>query len=292
MGLFDFFKRKQNTTAARDNIVDLVEVAPGLQVPRFFAAHWPEIEKSKIEFIAVQATAESVISPHKSSFGNYPCIPKSFAYPVDKEGRYLFPLAQINFAETPSLPGYPTEGYLQFYISVSDDVYGINFDDAQQQDNFRVVYFSPQELNDPVTDFSFLQEVMASDRVPVPQPYLLSFEIRQEYIGPQDAYYERTQHVDLRQLITEQYPAQEDQLEDLLFEHFSNNGHKIGGYAYFTQTDPRYYQESWKDYILLFQMDSVEDIMWGDVGVANFFIHPDDLAKKDFSKVAYNWDCS
>ena len=34
------------------------------------------------------------------------------------------------------------------------------------------------------------------------------------------------------------------------------------------------------------------EIMWGDYGVANFFIHPDDLAKKDFPKVLYNWDCS
>jgi uncharacterized protein YwqG len=31
--------------------------------------------------------------------------------------------------------------------------------------------------------------------------------------------------------------------------------------------------------------------MWGDMGVGNFFIHPDDLAKKDFSKIFYTWDC-
>ena len=35
-----------------------------------------------------------------------------------------------------------------------------------------------------------------------------------------------------------------------------------------------------------------KDIMWGDVGVANFFIRPEDLKNKDFSKVLYNWDCS
>jgi uncharacterized protein YwqG len=32
--------------------------------------------------------------------------------------------------------------------------------------------------------------------------------------------------------------------------------------------------------------------MFGDVGVANFFITEEDLKKKDFSKVIYNWDCS
>jgi uncharacterized protein YwqG len=38
-------------------------------------------------------------------------------------------------------------------------------------------------------------------------------------------------------------------------------------------------------------MDSDQDIMWGDVGVGNFFIDYNDLLKKDFSKVLYNWDC-
>ncbi|MDE5859478.1 MAG: DUF1963 domain-containing protein, partial [Oscillospiraceae bacterium] len=33
-------------------------------------------------------------------------------------------------------------------------------------------------------------------------------------------------------------------------------------------------------------------IMWGDMGVANFFISENDLKNLDFSKVAYNWDCS
>ena len=88
------------------------------------------------------------------------------------------------------------------------------------------------------------------------------------------------------------YPELEDDLMDMAYDTFSNNGHKLGGYAYFTQEDPRKYQDEFKDFILLFQLDSDDHIMWGDVGVANFFIHPDDLGKKDFSKVMYNWDCS
>ena len=33
------------------------------------------------------------------------------------------------------------------------------------------------------------------------------------------------------------------------------------------------------------------EIIWGDCGVANFFINSEALLKKDFSKVIYNWDC-
>ena len=71
-----------------------------------------------------------------------------------------------------------------------------------------------------------------------------------------------------------------------------NEGHWLGGYPYFTQDDPRF---SRPDYAactrLLFQMDSSEDILWGDMGVGNFFIAPEDLQQLDFSRVLYTWDC-
>ena len=39
-------------------------------------------------------------------------------------------------------------------------------------------------------------------------------------------------------------------------------------------------------------LDSYTDIvMWGDVGVANFFIKKEDLERMDFSDVFYTWDC-
>ena len=38
--------------------------------------------------------------------------------------------------------------------------------------------------------------------------------------------------------------------------------------------------------------DSKEDIlMWGDSGVANFFITDEDLKNRNFEDVIYNWDC-
>ena len=54
--------------------------------------------------------------------------------------------------------------------------------------------------------------------------------------------------------------------------------------------------------LLLFQMDSEfltdgngnqtgVEILWGDMGIANFFIRAEDLLRRDFSRVLYNWDC-
>ena len=55
----------------------------------------------------------------------------------------------------------------------------------------------------------------------------------------------------------------------------------------------------WRKYILLLQLDTdinekdryTGKLMWGDSGVANFFITPEDLAKRDFSRVAFVFDC-
>ena len=42
---------------------------------------------------------------------------------------------------------------------------------------------------------------------------------------------------------------------------------------------------------LLLQIDSTNDVSFGDSGVANFFISPSDLERLDFSRVLYTWDC-
>jgi len=143
------------------------------------------------------------------------------------------------------------------------------------------------------TDFSFLDETIKSENVPVYKPHSLSFSPQDDYWGIGDVRYEEKGEFKIADIV-KKYPAMEDELEEAGWENFQSTGHKIGGYAYFTQEDPRIGRgaEKIKDYILLLQIDSDDDIMWGDMGVANFFIHPDDLAKKDFSKVMYTWDCS
>jgi uncharacterized protein YwqG len=44
--------------------------------------------------------------------------------------------------------------------------------------------------------------------------------------------------------------------------------------------------------MLLFQLAYDDYVMFGDGGIANFFIKKEDLKVCDFSKVWYNWDCS
>lgn len=85
--------------------------------------------------------------------------------------------------------------------------------------------------------------------------------------------------------------------DNTLFEWYCANiyeyHHKIGGYGYFAQTDPREDSEQYKDHkVVLLHMISDDEICWGDCGVGNFLIRAEDLENLDFSQVIYNYDCS
>jgi uncharacterized protein YwqG len=154
------------------------------------------------------------------------------------------------------------------------------FDDQTKQENFSVIYF-PDIIEDEsqlITDFSFVKK---QDYLPLEDASALSFQLKSAPLSVGDFQFNKI-FLDDNEDIYEEYD-----------ELFPAEGHKIGGYPYFTQSDPREYKEDYNDYILLFQMDTDDEngIMWGDSGVANFFILPDDLKNKDFSNVLYNWDC-
>lgn len=292
MGLFDFFRKKEqqppSVIPSQEDLLQEVEVVPGVMLPKALAAHWNEIEKTKLAYISVEATPGEPQNVHESSFGFYPCLPKNFPYPTDDKGNLMYPLAQINCNHLPWLDNFPRSGYLQFYIA-TDDIYGLNFDNQQEQRGFRILYFTNDEVKDYKTDFSFLKDVIDYKYSPVHKPHTLGFTLKDEYFGLLDVRYEDQRLFDLEETAFK-YPSIAKELDDYVWDKFESNGHKMGGYAYFTQSDPRHNEN--EDYILLLQIDSDKHIMWGDVGIANFFIHPDDLAAKDFSKVMYNWDCS
>lgn len=296
MGLFNIFKRKDKTPAqpsapsmSKEELLELVEVSPERSIPRAMVPAWPQILATALPFAAITATHSERPDITGSHFGYYPRLPIGYCYPLDEEGNYLYPLAQINLGELPPIPGMPASGYLQFYIG-ADEVWGIDFDDMLSQKNSRVLFFEESEVEDYQRDFSFLDETLRSEYAIIPKPKTLSFTANDDILGVGDIRYTNGTF-DMDSFLAGNQ-AIEDELTDFFYDNFTSGGHKVGGYAYFTQEDPRHEGNGTDKYVLLLQVDSDDDICWGDVGVANFFIHPDDLARKDFSKVMYTWDCS
>lgn len=261
-----------------------------MQIPDILTPYQDRINATIKPFVKVKTSAAETLTVWQSKFGGEPYFPKDMPYPMNADQEPLKLLAQINFSEVPSLQDFPSSGILQFYIA-RDDLYGLNFDDPRLQDTFRIIYFE-QVITDKsqlLTDFSFV-DVDENDEYlsPLQGQYALLFEQAIEVIPTEDFAFDQA-------IVRDSQVAWNDGLWELYSETFSSAGHKLGGYPYFTQSDPREYNDELKDYILLFQMDTEYadgiDIMWGDSGVGNFFIHPDDLKNKDFSKVLYNWDC-
>ncbi|MEG4304600.1 YwqG family protein [Microcoleus sp. D3_18a_C4] len=264
----------------------------------------PELEKyrDRIEatikpYIEIKTQNNDDVNWWQSKFGGFPYLPKGFEYPKTCDGKYLFLLAQLNFDEIPPLDGFPDRGILQFYIA-DDEPYGLEFgnsadvDNPTVEDRFKIMYF-PQpdfKVENIITNYDFLPE---PELFPISGCCSLQFTKKYAPISTSD--YQCTEI--LGSEIDELFMNQE--IEDEYLKIGSFCGHKIGGYPDFVQNDVREYSSKCdrehKSDILLFQMDSdcndTVDIMWGDVGIGNFFIDELALRQLDFSKVLYNWDC-
>ena len=245
----------------------------------------------------------------ESKVGGTPYLPRDMAWPVDGRGFQLQLLAQIDCAALESLPDFPHTGLLQFFIGL-DDVFGIDFDDQVSQKDFRVLY---HETVDPSVT---AEEVLAKKIAPpIPERDLVHYTPLGGAYGIQFAP-PSVQHIsdcDCRawalflqkwnELHGTDFKTQWDYYgATKIYQEFpapEGRGpwHQLGGYAFFTQEDPRW-DGNYNDLdVLLFQLDSDgkgrEDlVLWGDCGIANFFINREALKRRDFSRVCYNWDCS
>lgn len=237
----------------------------------------------------------------QSKVGGDPYLPKGADYPRHPDGHALTLLAQINFAEVPKLPDFPEKGILQFFIDGTNETCGRNDDNLCLQDGFRVVYYADvsENIDDLVTDFSPYAVENDEYGLPFTGQYAMAFKQYKQVITYSDFHCYTV--FGFPEYCSEEWDNLGDEevaeIEEVegYFADVSETGHRIAGYPFFTQDDPRKHDEALQDYVLLFQLDTDchdgKAIMWGDAGVGNFFIRPDDLKKLDFSKVMYTWDC-
>ena len=121
----------------------------------------------------------------------------------------------------------------------------------------------------------------------------LQFSLDNEWVCPED--YQLNNIFDQQKVkqLFEVMNADNYKLFDWYYANLYEIHHKIGGYGYFTQTDPREYRPQYQDHkVVLLHMISDDEFCWGDGGVGNFLIRAEDLEKLDFSQVIYNYDCS
>ncbi len=258
------------------------------------------LDKNSYTFIA----KEEATGITDSKIGGTPYIPKDAALPQNTKGQDLHMVAQVNVEK---LEGeiFPIKtGIIQFW-ALPNNLFGLNMANRAEQDNCRTIFH-------PSIEQAYIKEELEErfSSLTYADPWEFPFDI--------DACFKLSAKIEkcplpvadfhFNEIFLEEYKKHDpscdynsfwDLLDDdeeieEIFNDRRVSGHKLLGYPDFAQEDPRKDSE-YQDYILLFQLDSErigkKEILWGDNGVANWFIHPDDLKNKDFSKVLYTWDC-
>jgi uncharacterized protein YwqG len=251
-------------------------------LPDFLGEFRTQLETYKLDYIRILATPlqpGDSLALTQSKFLGTPFLPVGTSYPHDVLVRPMVLLAQLNFAEVPTLAGYPTEGIFQLFISATEWM------NADPKD-YRIL-FHPDSTVEAQTDFSFLSPTLYAE-LPIYKEHSLAFSREVEYGGATDSRF--TMDFGGKDYYEYQETLPEEQQQEL-DSYCYTTGHKIGGYAFFTQQDPRERDASRQQDLLLLQIDTDNEIEWGDSGVANVFISPEALRAKQFGSAWFTWDC-
>ena len=247
---------------------------------------------------------ESTPTIFDSKVGGLPYWDPAKTYPTDSNGKKMCLLAQINFDQDKAASPLPQSGMLQFFVG-GEEMYGLDFDHPTEQKDWRIVYHEKIDASVTAEAVEAMGIPSNNDDEGVDSPVFRSCVFRlakkETWLTPDN--WERFDELTLevaKDLFgeTDAESAKEvfgeDQYALLEEEYFYSENSHLLGHPYFTQADIR--ERGWRYDTLLFQLDSEtvdeEDIvMWGDMGVGNFFINGEDLKRLDFSNVLYNWDC-
>lgn len=235
----------------------------------------------------------------QSYVGGHPFIPagmdRASVWPVDGAGAPLLFLAQVNFAEVPPLPGFPTEGMMQWFVG-TDETYGLTFDDTSGLVGFAVRWWTAADLtvaaaagpDAPV-------EVLPDSPLRDPGPVRIGFAREDGLPSLTEMYDARWSEIEAAaEAIKASLPAgtelNEVWDEPAPGETAFGSGDRIGGYPFFTQADPR--EGSGRAETLLVQFHSSGGFTdWGDGGSAQLFGDPAALARGEVLSCWWDWAC-
>ncbi|WP_196426734.1 YwqG family protein [Lysinibacillus cavernae] len=250
-----------------------------------------ELETFRLE---IEATLLStiIIQPYRclttlieSKFAGEPYLPYFQTYPKDITGEPMKLLAQINFAEIPSLQDFPSTGLLQFFISANIFDMTANYHEDIFQQFYKVRFYPTVNESVASSQQELFSKSATLDWFPIRQELALQFQLAQEPISVLD--------YQARSFLPSLLSSQDDDVQEIYLQHFLGAGAKIGGYAYYLNADIRQESKLLQRYnVLLLQIDSNDalGIMWANCGVGKFFINREKLLQKDFSDVLFQWE--
>ena len=308
-------------SSTQSNLIKNAKIMDKLELTRKIAEELNE--EIGLTTIFIYPNKDKEITLTSSKFGGLPYWDDSLPYPTDNKGNKLKLLAQFNLGEIAeachSCGGLlPESGMLQFFILPEKDCfYGSDLDDYTNNNLFRGIYhpsINPEITVEDILDLDIpTASASENDYEPISGEIGLDFDIEKKASIEQDGF--KDKFIAKARAYGWKLENEDDGSEDIedlcdcldedvyseLFDCSSYDGSCLLGYPFFTQYDPRIDDERYSEYdTQLFQMGSYQDededetdfiAMWGDMGIAHFFINRDKLIEKDFSDIMYYWDC-
>ena len=206
--------------------------------------------------------------------------------PVCPDGAPMRLVAAIFCSELPPTPLFPKTGVLRFYLD--PNALTLTEPQAVPADRFRVCYDACEDG---------LQTTPATEDAPFPfyPGVSVSMQLANEPMCAEDFRYAVT--VDAWCKAHPDSPLQKADLQDSDFTHWLERyRHKLGGYAGFTDRDPRAAVEADARYdTLLLQLPCLHNPLAGSMtaqgsGLLSFFLPGEALKQLDFTDMLLYWD--
>ena len=256
------------------------------------------------EVIRITLSLADNLALTDSKLGGTPYIPQGGALPTSVDGKPLFMLAQINCEQLPENTLYPKKGLLQFWIAAMEaPLYGLDYEAPCSNDFKRVIYYptfgEALPIDDFINDYTFDDENLPFNSK---TQFALHFKKDTESISLEERaatqlFFQKwnesfSTHITTIDEFFDEVP--DDICEEInAYLLKEPTGHKIGGYPYFIEYDPREENDPHTFLLLQIDIDNVEEeeICWGNLGgVANFFISPEDLDNYKFDNIFFHWE--
>ena len=256
------------------------------------------------EVIRIALSLADNLALTDSRLGGIPYIPQGGVLPTDVEGKPLFMLAQINCEKLPENTLYPKKGILQFWIAATEaPLYGLDYEAPCSNDFKRVIYYpdfgEALPIDDFINDYTFDNENLPFNSK---RQFALHFKKDTESISLEERaatqlFFEKWNEAFSTHITT--IDEFFDEVPDDICEEINAyllkepTGHKIGGYPYFIEYDPREENDPHTFLLLQIDIDNIEgeEICWGNFGgIANFFISSEDLDNCKFDNIFFHWE--
>ena len=249
--------------------------------------HRAEIE-SLVRPFAAMTPAGQPTRARQSCVGGCPFVPEGVSWPT-YDGDHMSFLVQVDFAEVPALPGFPTSGLLQWFVA-STGSYGMTYDQTAGTVGFEARWYDARDLTIRPR-FSPGETLPFSPRNPGPAGH--GGWGRAVAFTPEDGVPSREEIDSLE--VPSYRRLREADPDWEIYDSDDNprpygSGSKVGGYPYPVQNDPRFRFPD-RCPTLLIQLDA-ELTMWGDAGAAQLFGDPAAVGRGDLSSLWWDWGCA